>query len=432
MLNAHLVLSVLLNQFDLSVRGFAWLLSLALFRKNIALLFLCTVAVFWMVFAGMAGEIRREGWRPFTLRFFSRSRRFRLGLSGSESLLDSVSSSCVRVSVARRKGLGHAVGGGDARAAPTAPKILTAAAAGALGRLTLGIAWNFVANKDRSRQRRPASSAPRSWRKSDKPTIGCGSTRRRTRGPWPGRTASFTSTPAAKQWPRSHCGAPARTIQSYMHEDFAHMTDVAAAIGASYWLASPDDSDKQWVEAKPFLAERFGEIEKRPSGTISQQRRSCANLCCLFSDPELGLSRGGRHFASRSAPERQPPVERPETGWTRNPARNAALPWICLAGTLVLFLLYLPGCIPPTGSGDTATMRSISARRRPWRKGAVTSFRVFREIRPKQNIRCFIRGCFPRSGSGTHPFLQTSRSGFASRPFSVAGFWWRHSSCCAS
>ena len=47
----------------------------------------------------------------------------------------------------------------------------------------------------------------------------------------------------------------------YLQQDLEHMTDVAAAIGAAYWLASSDDSDKQWVAAKPFLAERLHEIE---------------------------------------------------------------------------------------------------------------------------------------------------------------------------
>ncbi len=47
-----------------------------------------------------------------------------------------------------------------------------------------------------------------------------------------------------------------------MQRDLDHMTDVARAIGASYWMSSPDDSDKQRRAAKPLLAARFAEIER--------------------------------------------------------------------------------------------------------------------------------------------------------------------------
>jgi len=49
--------------------------------------------------------------------------------------------------------------------------------------------------------------------------------------------------------------------EAYLRKDLGHMTDVAKAIDAHYWLASSDDSDKQWVAAKPFLAARYNEIE---------------------------------------------------------------------------------------------------------------------------------------------------------------------------
>ena len=52
-----------------------------LFHKNIALLFVCTLVVFWMVFAGVVREIRHEAaGSPCTLRFCSRSRRFSRGI----------------------------------------------------------------------------------------------------------------------------------------------------------------------------------------------------------------------------------------------------------------------------------------------------------------------------------------------------------------
>jgi hypothetical protein len=46
-----------------------------------------------------------------------------------------------------------------------------------------------------------------------------------------------------------------------MQRDLDHMTDVAKGIGASYWIASPDDSGKESKAAKPLLAARYAEIE---------------------------------------------------------------------------------------------------------------------------------------------------------------------------
>jgi hypothetical protein len=49
--------------------------------------------------------------------------------------------------------------------------------------------------------------------------------------------------------------------EAYLQEDLAHITDVAKAIGAQYWVGSSDDSEKQWVSAKAPLAARFKEVE---------------------------------------------------------------------------------------------------------------------------------------------------------------------------
>lgn len=43
--------------------------------------------------------------------------------------------------------------------------------------------------------------------------------------------------------------------------DLEHVTDVAGAIGATYWLASPNDSDTHWKASKRRLAARLSEVE---------------------------------------------------------------------------------------------------------------------------------------------------------------------------
>jgi hypothetical protein len=48
---------------------------------------------------------------------------------------------------------------------------------------------------------------------------------------------------------------------SRLQIDLDHMTDVAQAIDAQYWVASSDDSDKEWKSAKPFVAARLNQIE---------------------------------------------------------------------------------------------------------------------------------------------------------------------------
>jgi hypothetical protein len=45
-------------------------------------------------------------------------------------------------------------------------------------------------------------------------------------------------------------------------EDMSHFADVAQAIGAQYWVISPDDSSKQWKTAKPVLEEGLTQVQR--------------------------------------------------------------------------------------------------------------------------------------------------------------------------
>jgi hypothetical protein len=298
MLNAHIVVSMLLNQFAyLFVDLPGYFLSPG-FHKNIALLFVCTLVVFWMVFAGMFHEIRRDGWRPvhFALLFtiaailawdYAQVQRFLI------PFLPLLSASLWLEGKNWAKQLAAAL-------RPRAERILAAAAAAALGALALGIAWNFIANKDRAGQRQAGAE----------------------------RGALLAEKQQAYDWFRQHAPDDARAIAGedgsfylytgrqamapielrragaydsvYLQQDLAHMTDVAAAIGAAYWLASSDDSDKQWVAAKPFLAERLGEIE---SGFPELFRSSAGHvriygLACL-QHPDCRPMSGALRLAGR-------------------------------------------------------------------------------------------------------------------------------------
>jgi len=125
----------------------------------------------------------------------------------------------------------------------------------------LGIAWNFVANKDRASQRRfsfdraallKEKREAYAWIRQNTPEDG------RVVAGEDGSLYLYTGRQAMAHIALQRAGA---YDDAYLRKDLEHMTDVAKAIGAQYWLASSDDSDKQWVAANPFLAARYEEIE---------------------------------------------------------------------------------------------------------------------------------------------------------------------------
>jgi hypothetical protein len=121
--------------------------------------------------------------------------------------------------------------------------------------------WNFVANSDR-RQLHELSS---------RRSILLGEKREayqwiRDNTPVDARTVAgedaclylYTGRPSMSFIALSRVGA---FEQARLQNDLDHMTDVARAINAQYWIASSDDSDKQWKSAKPFLEARLNQIE---------------------------------------------------------------------------------------------------------------------------------------------------------------------------
>lgn len=262
MTDPHLVATMLLGQLTYLFVDLPGYFLSPLFHKNIALLFVCTVVVFCMVFAGMVRVAKRAGWQPIFIALpltiavilaweYPAVERFlipffpflvaSLWLEGKYW-----ASRLVTTTRAPR---------------PRIERTLAAALAAAMGVFIVGIAWNFIANTDRAQQRRASVD----------------------------RGALLLEKQEAYTWIRQHAPGNARVIaaedgslylytgrqamtsiamrpagvydRTYVQEDLAHMTDVATAIGATYWLASSDDGDKEWVAARPFLAARLGEIE---------------------------------------------------------------------------------------------------------------------------------------------------------------------------
>ena len=262
MANTHLVETILLSQLTYFFTELpAYFLS-PLFHRNIVLLFVCTVAVFWMIFAGMVRQARCAEWQPiqYALPYtvaviiswdYPEVQRFLIPFLPlfAASLWIEGKWSAAQLAAAMRV----------RRSA-----LETAFAAGlgvAICAFGLGIAWNFVANEDRAEQRR--SSIDRAallaekreaydWLRRNAPEDA------RVVAGEDGSLYLYTGRLAMAHIALQRAGA---YDEAYMREDLEHVTDVAKAIGAQYWLAAPDDSDKQWMAAKPFLAARFCEIE---------------------------------------------------------------------------------------------------------------------------------------------------------------------------
>ncbi len=152
-----------------------------------------------------------------------------------------------------------------AAAARARRSALEAAFAGGIGValcvLGLGIAWNAVTNPDRARQNklsvdRAALLAEKreayAWLRQNAPAEA------RVVAGEDGCLYLYTGRQAMAHIALQRAGAYEET---FLYQDLLYMTDVAKAIDAPYWVGSSDDSEKQWVAAKPFLAARFSEIE---------------------------------------------------------------------------------------------------------------------------------------------------------------------------
>ena len=262
MANTHLVATMLVSQLTYFFTELPSYFLSPLFHRNLGLLFVCTVAVFWMVLSGMLRQARSAEWQPihFALPFtvavillwdYPEVRRFlipflpllvaSLWLEGK--WIGARLASAMRV---RRSALEKNFAAGLG---------ITLCACG------LGIAWNFVTNADRVKLRR--SSIDRAALLSEKReaydwlrqnTLEDG----RVVAGEDGSVYLYTGRQAMAPIALQRAGA---YDDAYLRYDLAHMADVAKAIGAQYWMAASDDSDKQWVAAKPFLSAHFNEID---------------------------------------------------------------------------------------------------------------------------------------------------------------------------
>lgn len=262
LMNAHVAADMLLSQFVYFLTDLPGYFTTPLFHRHIAIWAVSTIAVFGMVMAGLARQVRSSEWQPthvalpFTAAVmiswdYPEVMRFLLPflpLLAATLWLE-----------------GKWIAGELAAALRARKSAANTALAAGLGvafcALVLGIAWNALANSDRAMLRDLSVN----------------------------RAALLAEKREAYQWLAQNAPADARVVagedgclylytgrqamahialqrasaydETYLRDDLLHMTDVAKAIDAQYWVGAFDDSDKQWVAAKPFLERRFSEIE---------------------------------------------------------------------------------------------------------------------------------------------------------------------------
>jgi hypothetical protein len=249
---------------------------------HFGLWFLATLLILWILGLGMALGARQVGWQPvhFALPFYAvvilawdypEIQRFLIPFLplfavsfwlGGKWIFSEL--------VATLRGSRSLI-----------ERSFAASASVVLAILVLGLSWNFAANKDRAKLRSLSLS----------------------------RAALIAEKREAYDWLRRNSGADARVVtgedgalylytgrqsMSYvalsrvgafdparLRYDLDHITDVARVIGAEYWLASPDDSDKQSVAAKPPLEARLLEVE----GVLPERFRSSAGHVRIYALP---------------------------------------------------------------------------------------------------------------------------------------------------
>ena len=251
-------------------------------RKNVAFWFASTILVLGMVVAGIVRQKKEFGFRPF---HFALAATVLTVLSwdypdATRFMIPFLPIFAAALWVEGKRAL--AACRNDVRMSRPAERVLSTAGLAITAGLGLCVGLNFFANSDRTNLRQKSLE----------------------------RARVLVEKREAYAWLRHNAGPRDRVIASedgclYLYTgrkaiapiallpngeydpgrfqfDLDHLTDVARAVGATYWLASPDDSDKQWRASKPLLAQRLLDIEsalpevfRSPGGGVMIYSLSC-------------------------------------------------------------------------------------------------------------------------------------------------------------
>jgi len=298
MVSGHVVWQMLLNQFVYLLAHTPGLFIGSMFGQHILPWFIATLAVLCAITFGMVRQAKVGGWQPihFALPFYlavvlmwdyPEIKRFLI------PFLPLIAASLWYGGKEIARGLATAI-----RAPrPMYERVMAGTASVVATALALGMAWNFVF-ADRADMIKKSEDA----------------------------ASLLAEKKEAYAWLRANSAPDARVVagedvavylytgrQAMSHialvpagayepalirADLAHLTDVARAIGAGYWIASPDDSEKQRRDAKPLLATRFAEIEsvlpelfRSSGGRVKIYGTNCIlhpqDSSCASADPIL-------------------------------------------------------------------------------------------------------------------------------------------------
>lgn len=259
--NPHVAGSIVLSQFIYLLTHVPGFFLSSLLDRDVALLFVVTLAVLWAILAGMIRQASIGGWQPihFALPFY-----VAVILSWNYPEILRFLIPFLPLFAASLWFEGKWIAGKLTAAIRSPRPLIERLSAAVLGvsitALACGMVWNLAVG-DRAQLRSLSRS----------------------------RAALLVEKREAYDWLRRNSSGDARAVAgedgclylytgrqamayiallpagayepTRLQEDLDHMTDVAQAIGAEYWLASPDDSDKQWKAAKPLLAARLDQIE---------------------------------------------------------------------------------------------------------------------------------------------------------------------------
>jgi hypothetical protein len=291
--DVHTAWTFLLNQFLYLASDIPGYFLSPLSQKSVVFWLVSTIVVFWMAVAGILKQAKRSGWRPahFALAFailtvlswdYPDATRFLIPFLPIFAAAFWTETKAIWANLRRTRR--EAVAAGN-RLIPTFGLAATLALL-----LLIGLNFAYAGRRD-------------------------------LRNVGLGRAAVLREKVQAYDWLRRNSRIDARIVASedgllylyagrqaiapiaplpsgaydvrQLHSDLNHIMDVAQAIGASYWLGSPDDSDKAWRAARDPLGARLAGIE----GALPELFRSSGGRVRVYG---LGCIRHPQEAACQS------------------------------------------------------------------------------------------------------------------------------------
>jgi hypothetical protein len=260
--NLHVAATIVLNQMLYLCTHLPGFFLSPFFDSNIFLLFIVTVLLLWLIFDGFVRTIKLDGWKPIhiALLFYTAVvlawnypdwDRFLIPFLPLFAACLWIEAKWVARELSREIRSDHSPG----------TRVAALGIGFALTALAVAILWNFATNRDRqnllaiSRARAQLIIEKRQayqWLRHNSPDDS------RIVSGEDGCVYLYTGRQSMAYIAMLPIGI---YEPEQMRSDLNHITDVASAIGATFWMGSTDDGDKQLKGDRPYLAARLDEVE---------------------------------------------------------------------------------------------------------------------------------------------------------------------------